>query len=976
MIGRKKNKRIGIALTSAAIVLAFVFTGFGCPGFIIPLIRKKQPEPVIYTADELLYSIPSSEPEENVRVLPQGNSQAFSIEPEPGVVISAEENALDHDREFTLTPCTDEEYEQFDEVIAEYNMDMVMLKAWELDAGLADDEALPGTYHVDIDLEEMGILEENYPYISAYRISDSGVWYEYAASIENGHLSYDSNQNSFLGITLIAGFSWKLTAGLIATGATIGYFAINEKGSGEWLFGFSNINCFERGISSGDSKNLGKKLYNIKIAYPASIETASEVLKLKYLETAKKYNDIIEKNATEQTIALCGNNPQLPVYNTYKAQFKEKERDRIVSADPEYIKAENDYKNAVEKSGIKISYVQKFAEYCIKANSYLKSYAKVRMPDEHETNLITDWTYNKVIDIYLKYNYEKAAGVAVPTIPFGNYYVVIKGKDIMEGVDYNGETFTTLIHELLHVSQREYRGKLTANTKFDEATANLIEFKACDYFSEIKAINQENPKRWETYFIPIDDTSTYIDGVSVTPMLWDKGKAEKFDAGDQGYPLCHLIDYLIKNYKTDMTFGKLFEAYAKGGNFTETLKAAFGMDDKDLSAAYKKFIKTNQTKFYELAQVWYSGENGGNSWALSRKGFDKQGDHATIINQAYQTTVRKIYPVMPPEGRQKEVSVLLAYDDNYKKLKDFELIPIGNKDYSNTKYGIMYKPKPYSTMKDLFTLEIDGGANTESVTSGYTVWTLFAPKPIGEIELKDGMINFQLPEKSEPAKAGKIDGYRVTITCTTDGTKTEKFYKISGAGKDISLSAKKYMDKDTKIEDARFKVSVCEYIKEAYGDKYFGPESDPTNSIVADMEQTLEEMGAGHGLVNIALGWKTGDDLDLHVVTPNGREIYYNNKNADGGKLDVDMQVSTIVASPAEHVDFPNPPSGEYTVSVVNFKDRTEDSDTPFVVVVEIAGKKTTYELTAGGEKSRTAVCTFKYGVPEGSEKGNEHLDD
>ena len=134
-------------------------------------------------------------------------------------------------------------------------------------------------------------------------------------------------------------------------------------------------------------------------------------------------------------------------------------------------------------------------------------------------------------------------------------------------------------------------------------------------------------------------------------------------------------------------------------------------------------------------------------------------------------------------------------------------------------------------MKDLYTLEIDGGANTEDVISGYTVWTLFAPKPIGNITLKDGMINFQLPEKSEAANAGKIDGYRVTITCTTDGTKTEKFYKISGAGKDISLRAKNYKDKETKIEDAEFRVSVCEYIKEATGEKSFGPESDPSNSI-------------------------------------------------------------------------------------------------------------------------------------------------
>ena len=41
----------------------------------------------------------------------------------------------------------------------------------------------------------------------------------------------------------------------------------------------------------------------------------------------------------------------------------------------------------------------------------------------------------------------------------------------------------------------------------------------------------------------------------------------------------------------------------------------------------------------------------------------------------------------------RRVSILLAYDENYKELSDFEMIPVGNKDYMNTRHGIMYKPK-------------------------------------------------------------------------------------------------------------------------------------------------------------------------------------------------------------------------------------------------------------------------------------------
>ena len=142
MIGRKKNNRITVGLISASIVLALLFTGFGYPGFMIPLIRKEQPEPVVHTTDQLLNGIPDTEPEKTANVLPAGNSKAFSITPQPGIIISAEENALDHDREFTMTPVTEAEFAEFDEAIQKVDPDEKLLYAWDLDAGLAEDESI------------------------------------------------------------------------------------------------------------------------------------------------------------------------------------------------------------------------------------------------------------------------------------------------------------------------------------------------------------------------------------------------------------------------------------------------------------------------------------------------------------------------------------------------------------------------------------------------------------------------------------------------------------------------------------------------------------------------------------------------------------------------------------------------------------------------------------------------------------------
>lgn len=63
------------------------------------------------------------------------------------------------------------------------------------------------------------------------------------------------------------------------------------------------------------------------------------------------------------------------------------------------------------------------------------------------------------------------------------------------------------------------------------------------------------------------------------------------------------------------------------------------------------------------------------------------------------------------------------------------------------------------------------------------------------------------------------------------------------------------------------------------------------------------------------------DDLDLHVLTPNGNEIDYNNKMADSGTLDQD-DIPTEEGEYVENIFFPSDgsaPSGKYTYWVVQY---------------------------------------------------------
>lgn len=107
--------------------------------------------------------------------------------------------------------------------------------------------------------------------------------------------------------------------------------------------------------------------------------------------------------------------------------------------------------------------------------------------------------------------------------------------------------------------------------------------------------------------------------------------------------------------------------------------------------------------------------------------------------------------------------------------------------------------------------------------------------------------------------------------------------------------------------------------------------------------------------LRVSLAWFNTDDLDIHVVEPNGNEIYYGNK---GGKLDVDMNVSSPVRDAVENVRWKGkPPSGTYRVLVNNFN-RREGKDVGFTVEMESAGDLRTFTYDRP-VKGKVPVITF-----------------
>lgn len=128
------------------------------------------------------------------------------------------------------------------------------------------------------------------------------------------------------------------------------------------------------------------------------------------------------------------------------------------------------------------------------------------------------------------------------------------------------------------------------------------------------------------------------------------------------------------------------------------------------------------------------------------------------------------------------------------------------------------------------------------------------------------------------------------------------------------------------------------------------------------MDQMLQNSGAQRGDITISLMWDSYDDLDLHVITPDRSEIYYDNPKACGGELDVDANANDErKADPVENIYFSEPVSGEYWVYVYNYTDRTENSATNYLVRVTVGGESKTFSGTIENEDDWLEIHGFGY---------------
>ena len=122
----------------------------------------------------------------------------------------------------------------------------------------------------------------------------------------------------------------------------------------------------------------------------------------------------------------------------------------------------------------------------------------------------------------------------------------------------------------------------------------------------------------------------------------------------------------------------------------------------------------------------------------------------------------------------------------------------------------------------------------------------------------------------------------------------------------------------------------------------------------------------GTGDVQVTLRWQGDADLDLHVVDPNGEEIWFANpQSASGGELDVDANGACEgLARPVENVYWPigGAPSGVYEVYVDYYQLCDVTAPVDYEVTITLDGEvvdSIDAQITNAGEQH--PVSSFNY---------------
>ena len=887
--GKRTNGRGPlVAVVSVVLVAALLITGFWQPGFFLKGSGANG-------------------------ALHYGNSHAFSVTPFPELTISADENALDYDREFQVAEADEEVFTEVSDTMTENGV--LLMNLYELDAGLDDDERFPGVFNMSFDLDELEIPEELHEFTTVYRISDNGEATELACTLENGTLNCQSDKNCLVALGTV--LYWGGGVVVAFCGGFFGYKATEEYGQ-KWEGMTDKI---LRTVDVCDGR------YRVTWAIDDNTEWSVKKANLNtlYLKIAGELNQEIQDAGTWSGYAMA---------QAYNYLLAEK-----IAKNQEYQTMLQEFKELTEELGNSTPMqVVQVVQALITADTYLtQTQNMTARTNKTDVILVRDWPSG---DSALGYSNNPYAGSPYMRINMSNFPVNGTAAD----ASFMDDVYLTVTHELFHVFQTNYTTiDWNSNLVFWEATAVALETEACSAYLADGTITAN----------PGLTPSGYYETFSTT--LGEMPNGGETPAQRNGYTLSNFVRYVQS--ASGFKLSTLMNAFASTGDFAAALESAAGIDEAGLGSHYLNFCKLQCEQFYKRYKA-AAGGSGVTTTLISPVALSSNAVTAEVpVGDMPLAAYFREFKVDTSTIAGGQYALLLASDPGLMTKQNYSTV--------NIRQGVSVTPKglffPVTSAVSSYLFEIHSYVQPDGIDASYTAY-LLTPPANPTVTLEEGKtMTVELPPSSTAAYAGMIDGYLVTIT-SSDGVVTTRHVPYSQWGEPLTLKLKKLTNE---TEDVSFTVTVKEYIKS--GSEYnYGPVSNDGGSYLSEevLDEELLDAQAGTGEITVSMLWSSADDLDLHVITPSGAEIYYSNKSADGGTLDVDQNAysDNIVSNPIENIFFQSPQPGTYKVFIVNYTDRSEGGASSYIVRVTVGGQSQTYSGSIDGTGSSVSIVEINYG--------------
>lgn len=716
-------------------------------------------------------------------ILPEslGNSKPVDCTPLKGFHIQAEKDAFEHDVDFTMTPLTSASPDVLKAARQIEDEGYILVAGHELNAGLDDDEIMPGEYTMTANLSELGISPELYPYVHVFRVANNGNYYEYGSIVKGDKLVYRSDQNCAL--------FWAI---FIPAAASVGLYLVNQEANEPLQYFY---NAKKKKLSCKGKTKVGNVSYELYWNM-ADIGIDVDDLERRCKAIAQKY-----EAQKDQLYKQYQEDHQFEATNILHIFSRGKSAAEVLKEAIE----KDEERQRIQKE-LKVPEVVEFTIDCIeRAFAYLKQREYMKMPTG-VVQIVSVTTLGSNI-----------LGQASNRKLHEAYVEISMGSVVNADPTKRNDFLMTMTHELLHVCQQRYRCAIVDDNRYDELVAVFMEFRALEHFmydpieeGAVPPLSDVN--HWSTLQLPIDQNYSAYDGVVMR---------------HEGYNLGLLAKFISEKTNKTMWCDRLMRArsYWKMAGVSKPLMYAFDIDEQEFDTHYRNFIMTNKEKMSEHYNVTLSKtetyqrlpevtiEKGGRYRADVRV----KGSYSSEVRGFTQASLDPFTLVLVPDqgfSAEQPECMLVPIEAHEKISKGIYIYPLDKHALA------MNKKKPNRNI-----LEIHGALGNASTkrSTGYNIYVQNQTKEVIPSEDEENLI-LKMPENSYMADDGIIDGYILNIVAEND-VKIEKIITPDLFEQEVKIE-KKDIYKDTDLsEPLSIEITLCEFIKKNAKEKLLGETS-------------------------------------------------------------------------------------------------------------------------------------------------------